>query len=121
MLRAILIKWAIIAAAFAVTAKLLDGVSVNGGFWAYVWVSLIFGLVNVIIGTILRLITLPLTIITFGLFLIIINAFLLEITDWLTSDLTISSFFWDAIFAAIILGLTTAILDYAFRDLRKRS
>jgi putative membrane protein len=120
MLRAILIKWAIIAVAFAITAKLLDGVSVNGGFWAYVWVSLLFGIVNVIIGTFLRLITLPLTILTFGLFLIIVNALLLEITDWLTSDLTINSFFWDAIWAAIIMGLTTAILDYAFRGLRSK-
>ncbi len=120
MLRAILIKWAIIAAAFAVTAKLLDGVSINGGFWSYVWVSLLFGIINVFIGTILRLITLPLTILTFGLFLIVINAFLLELTNWLTSDLTINDFFWDAIFAAIILGLTTAILDYAFRDRKRR-
>ena len=120
MLRAILIKWAIIAIAFAVTAKLLDGVSVNGGFWAYLWVSLLFGLINVVIGTILRLITLPLTILTFGLFLIVINAFLITITDWVTSDLTVDDFFWDAILAAIIIGLTTAILDYAFRGLKKR-
>jgi len=120
VLRAILIKWAIIALAFAVTAKLLDGVSVNGGFWAYVWVSLLFGLVNVIIGTILRLITLPLTILTFGLFLIVINAFLLVILGWVSSDFTVDDFFWDAILAAIIIGLTTAILDYAFRALKKK-
>jgi len=118
--RSLLIRWAIIAIAFAVTAKLLDGMSVNGGFWAYVWVSLLFGLVNVFIGTILKLITLPLTILTFGLFLILVNAFLLEITDWLTGDLTIDDFFWTAILAAIIIGLTTAILDYAFRGLKKR-
>src|SRR3954470_24099667 len=121
MLRAIVIKWAVIALAFAVTAKLLDGVSVNGGLWAYVWVSLLFGIINVVLGTILRLITLPLTILTFGLFLIVINAFLITITDWITSDLTVDDFFWDAIFAAVILGLTTAILDYAFRGLKKRS
>src|SRR6185436_16007870 len=97
MLRAILIKWAIVAMAFAVTAKLLDGVSVNGGFWAYVWVSLLFGIINVVIGTILRLITLPLTILTFGLFLIVINAFLLVILGWVSSDFTVDDFFWDAI------------------------
>ena len=119
-MRSLLIRWAIIAVAFAVTAKLLDGMSVNGGFWAYVWVSLLFGLVNVFIGTILKLITLPLTVLTFGLFLIVVNAFLLELTDWLTSDLTIDDFFWTAILAAIIMGLTTAILDYAFRGLKKR-
>jgi putative membrane protein len=116
-MRSLLIRWAIIAVAFAVTANLLGGMSINGGFWAYVWVSLLFGLVNTFIGTILRIITLPLTLLTFGLFLIIVNAILLEITDWLTGDLTIDSFFWTAIWAAIIMGLTTTILDYAFRGL----
>ncbi|MGZ8694628.1 MAG: phage holin family protein [Gaiellaceae bacterium] len=119
-MRSLLIRWAIIAVAFAVTAKLLGGMSVNGGFFAYVWVSLIFGLVNVFIGTILRIVTLPLTLLTFGLFLIVVNAILLSITDWLTNDLTIDDFFWTAIWAAIILGLTTMILEYAFRGLEKR-
>ena len=69
--------------------------SINGGFFAYVWVSLLFGIVNVFIGTILRIVTLPLTLLTFGLFLIIVNAILLEITDWLTNDLTIDNVLLD--------------------------
>jgi putative membrane protein len=116
--RSLLIRWAIIAIAFAVTARLLGGMSINGGLFAYIWVSLLFGIVNVFIGTLLRIVTLPLTLLTFGLFLIIVNAILLSITDWLTSDLTIDSFFWTAIWAAIIMGLTTMILDYAFRGLK---
>jgi putative membrane protein len=110
MLKSLLVSWAVIAVAFAITAKLLGGMSVSGGFWAYVWVSAIFGLVNAIIGTFLRIVTLPLTIITFGLFAIIVNAIVLEITDALTKHLTIDSFFWTAIWAAIILAVTTVVL-----------
>jgi putative membrane protein len=111
MLKNLLISWVILAVAFAITAKLLSGMSVSGGLWAYIWVSAIFGLVNAIIGTFLRIVTLPLTIITFGLFAIIVNAIVLEITDALTKHLTINSFFWTAIWAAIILGVTTVVLE----------
>ena len=119
-MRGILIRWVIIALAFAATAWLLSGVTVSGGVWGYIWVSALFGIVNVFVGTILRLISLPLTVITLGLFLIVINAVLLKITDWITSDLTINSFFWDAIWASIIMSIATVILEYAFRGVRKR-
>jgi putative membrane protein len=120
VLVSILIRWLIIGLAFAVVAWLLDGVTISGGFWGYVWVSALFGIVNVILGSILRLISLPLTILTLGLFLIVINAILLEITDWITSDLTINSFFWDAILASIIMSIATVILEYGFSAVRGR-
>jgi putative membrane protein len=120
LLRSLLIRWAIIAVAFAVTAALLDGMAIHGGVWGYIWVSALFGIVNVLIGTFLRIITLPLTVITLGLFLIIVNAIVLEITDWLTNDLSIDSFFWTAIWAAIIMSITTVILEYAFRGIRQQ-
>ena len=87
-----------------------------GRRWGYIWVSALFGIVNVFIGTILRVLTLPLTLLTFGLFLIIVNALLLEITDALSSHLTIDDFFWSAIFAAIILSLATMLLDWLVRS-----
>jgi putative membrane protein len=111
MLKSLLIRWVLLAVAFAITAKILSGMTVSGGLWAYVWVSAIFGLVNAIIGTFLRIVTLPLTIITFGLFAIIVNAIVLEITDALTKHLTINSFFWTAIWAAIILAVVSVVLD----------
>jgi putative membrane protein len=122
MIRSLLVTWALLAVAFAVTAWLLSGMDVSGGFWGYVWVSALFGVVNTILGTIIRIVSIPLTIITFGLFAVIINAILLEITDWLTDDLTIDDFFWTAIWAAIILAVTAVILDITVgRFLRKAS
>jgi putative membrane protein len=111
VLLALLISWAILGLAFAITAWLLGGMDVSGGFWGYVWVSALFGIVNAVVGTILRILTLPLTIITLGLFAIIVNAALLALTDWLTDRLTIDEFFWTAIWAAIILAIVTLILE----------
>ena len=116
MLRSLLIRWAVLAGAFAVTAWLLSGVVVSGGAWGYIWVSLLFGIVNLFIGTVLRIITLPLTLLTFGLFLILVNALLLQITDALSSHFTIDEFWWTAIWAAIILSLATMVLDWFVRS-----
>ena len=101
----------VVAAAFAITTWLLSGMSVSGGFFEYLWIALIFGLVNAILGTILRILTFPLTVVTLGLFSIIVDALLLNITDRLTSHLTIDYFFWTTIWAAIILSIVTVILD----------
>ena len=115
MLVWLLIRWAILAVAFAVTTWILSGVEVSGGFWGYVWVSALFGIVNVIVGTVLRILTLPLTLITLGLFAILVNAFLLQITDAITDNFTIDEFWWDAIWAAIILALASVILELIVR------
>lgn len=112
MLVLILIRLAITAAAFGVTAWLLDGMDVSGGFFGYLWVAILFGLVNAIVGTVLRILTLPLTLITLGLFAILVNAFLLEITDWLTDNLTIDEFWWTSIWASIILAIVVVILEF---------
>jgi putative membrane protein len=107
----VLVNWALSALAFAITAAILDGMTIHGGVLAYFWVSLLFGLVNVVAGTILRLITLPLTVLTMGLSLFLVNAVVLEITDWLTTHLDIDHFFWTTIWAALILSIVSMLLD----------
>ena len=111
MLLWLLIKWALLAVAFAITAWLLTGMEVSGGFWGYVWVSALFGIVNAVVGTILRILTFPLTLLTLGLFLIVINALMLELTDWLSDHLSIDEFWWTAIWAAIILSFVSVVLE----------
>ena len=111
LLTALLLRLVITAAAFGITAWLLSGMELSGGVLGYLWVSLLFGLVNAIVGTIVRLLTLPLILLTLGLFAIVINALLLELTDALTSHLTIDEFFWTAIWAAIILAVVSVVLE----------
>jgi putative membrane protein len=109
----LLVRWALLAAAFAITCWILTGMDITGGFWAYVWVSALFGVINAIIGTILRIVTFPLTVLTLGLFSVIVNAILLNITDGLTSHLTIDEFWWTAIWAAVIMAIVSVVLDLA--------
>jgi putative membrane protein len=111
VLLTLLIRWIVLAFAFAFTSWLLSGMNVSGGFWAYLWIAALFGVVNAVLGTLLRLLTLPLMIVTLGLFSIVVNAAMLEVIDAISSHLTIDDFFWTAIWAAIILALCAVILD----------
>jgi putative membrane protein len=117
MLRGFLVSWVVVAAAFAITAWLLPGMTVSGGVVGYLWVAFLFGVINALVGTLVRILTLPFILLTLGLLLILINAGLLALTDRLSSDLTIDSFFWTAIWAAIILSLATIILQPIARRL----
>jgi putative membrane protein len=111
MVLVLLLRLAITAAAFAVAEAMLSGMEISGGFWTYLWIALIFGVVNAIIGTILHVLALPLTILTFGLFAILVNALLLEITDALTSKLTIDDFWWTTIWATLIIAVVSMVLE----------
>lgn len=111
MLMALLIRWALLALTFAITAWLLNGMDISGGFWGYVWVSALFGIINAIIGTFLRIITFPLTVLTLGLFAIVVNAIVLNLTDRWSDSLTIDEFWWTAIWGAIIMAIVSMILD----------
>jgi putative membrane protein len=112
VLARLLVRWVVLAVAFMITAWLLPGFDVSGGFGTYLWIALLFGIVNAIVGTLLRILTLPLMFLTLGLFAIVVNAILLEIVDAITDRLTIDSFFWDSIAAAVILAVVSVLLEF---------
>ena len=80
---------------------------------AYLFIGLIFGVVNALVRPIVSLLSLPITILTLGLFTIVINAAMLYLTSWLSSytpvHFTIDSFFWTAVLAAIIITVVSLV------------
>jgi putative membrane protein len=80
---------------------------------AYLFIGLIFGVVNALVGPIVKLLALPLTILTLGLFTIVINAGLLMLTAWLSSftpvHFAIDSFFWTAILGSIVISIISLV------------
>src|SRR4029450_13762184 len=83
MLKRFLLGWLAIAIAVGLTACLLPGMDVDGGFGSLLIIAAVFGLVNAILGSILRVLTIPLTVMTLGLFSLVVNAILLLVTAWL--------------------------------------
>jgi putative membrane protein len=104
----------ILAVAIALTTWLLPGIHVSGGVLTYLWIALIFGLVNGILGPVLHFLALPLTALTWGLFAFVVNAALLGITAWLSGDLSIDGFF-PALFASILISVFATVLGLLLR------
>src|SRR4029077_5786209 len=91
-MRKFLWTWLALAVAIRLTAWLLPGMDVNGGFFALLLIAAVFGLVNAVIARILKLLTLPLSLMTLGLFSLVINALMLLLTDRWIDRLDIDGF-----------------------------
>jgi putative membrane protein len=120
VLRRLLWDWAIAAVAVGLTAGLLSGVHIDGGFGALLVIALVWGLVNAIIGPIARLLSLPLTLITFGLFALVVNGLLFLLTSALASRLHVDNFGW-AVLGAIVISIVTMVLEGVERRVVRRN
>ena len=81
-----------------------------GEYGTYLWIGLIFGVVNAIVGPLLRLLSLPFVVLTLGLFLLVVNAALLALTAGLSDRLTIDGF-GTAILGGLILAVAGWLAD----------
>jgi putative membrane protein len=116
------------AAALAVAAALVDGISVGPGstgerVLTMLAVAVIFGLVNAIIRPVLRLLTLPLFVLTLGLFAFVLNALLLLFTAWLSDQVDLAfevDGFWSALVGALIVSVVSFLINVALPDKYER-
>ncbi|MGN7251105.1 MULTISPECIES: phage holin family protein [unclassified Arthrobacter] len=92
-----------------------QGTDAAGIVLAYLFIGLIFGLVNAFVRPIVSFLSLPITILTLGLFTVVINAAMLYLTSWISGytpvHFTIDSFFWTALLAAIIITVISLVAD----------
>jgi putative membrane protein len=119
-----LARWAITSVALAAAAQVMDGIRFGGPthgqaeiehkLLPLLGVALILALVTALVKPVLVVLSFPVILLTLGLFLLVVNAVLLLITDWL-ADLFDVGFhvtgFWPAVGGAIIISVTTWILD----------
>jgi putative membrane protein len=106
----LLVRWAALALSFWVATAVIPGIDVKGGFTTYLWVALLFGLLNATLGSLLKLLTLPAVILTLGLFLVVVNASILMLVARWSDKLDVNNF-WSAIFAAIIISVITRLVS----------
>jgi putative membrane protein len=105
----LLLRWAALALSFWVATALIPGIDIMGGFTTYLWVALLFGLLNATLGSLLKLLTLPAVILTLGLFLVVVNAAMLMLVSRWSEKLEVNNF-WSAIFTAIIISVITRLV-----------
>jgi putative membrane protein len=121
---AFLARWVITSVALALAAQVMDGIWFEGPangqaeleekLLPLIGVALISCAVTAFVKPILTVLSIPLILLTLGLFLLVLNALLLMFTAWL-ADLVDVGFhvdgFWPAVGGAIIISVTTWILD----------
>ena len=106
----LLVRWGALTASFWVATAFIPGIDVKGGLTTYLWVALLFGLLNATLGSILKLLTLPAVILTFGLFLVVVNAAILMLVARWSDNLDVTNF-WSAIFAAVVISVITRLIS----------
>ena len=103
-----LLRVVVLAVIFWVVTKIVTGIVVTGGQFGlagtYLWIALIFAVVNTILGPIVRLISLPFVWLTLGLFLFVVNAALLGLTALITDRLQVDGF-WSAIAGGFLIAV----------------
>jgi putative membrane protein len=112
------------AAAVAVAAFLLDGISFEGTDWQdkvlpLLGVSLILGLVTTFVSPVVKLLSLPFIILTLGLLLLVINALMLMLTAWLADAFDLGftvDGFWSALLGSVVITLATWAIDLVLDD-----
>jgi putative membrane protein len=112
------------AIALAVATLLFDGIRFTGPsqgqaeiehkLLPLLGVALILGVVSSLVKPVLRILSIPFIILTLGLVLLVINAGMLLLTAWLAGVLDIGfkvDGFWTALGGAIVITLTTWVVD----------
>ncbi|HEX2074137.1 MAG TPA: phage holin family protein [Geodermatophilus sp.] len=117
-----LLKVVLMAGVFYLVTRFLPGIDVVGNPDAplgvtgtFLWVALLFAVVNAIVGPVLRLLSLPFVVLTLGLFLLVVNAALLGLTAALSDRLQVDGFG-----TALIGGLVLAVAGWAADQLLGR-
>ena len=118
MLARLALRLVVLALIMMLVTSLVSGIHVHGGFGTYLWVAVLFSLVNLIVGPILRLLSLPFVILTLGLFLLVVNAALLGLTALLSSKLDVDSF-GAAVLGGLIIAVCSDVAEFVL-PLRKK-
>ena len=108
------LKVVIMALAFYGLTRLLPGIDIEGNengalgvSGTFLWVALVFAVVNAIVGPVLRFLSFPAILLSLGLFLLIVNAALLGLTAAISDRLSVDGFG-----TAVLGGLVLAVVGW---------
>lgn len=87
---------------------------------SYLFIALVFGLINGIVGNAIRIVAFPLYVITLGLIALIVNGLLLLLVNlvstWLGFGLFVEDLYW-GIVGAFVLSLSSWVIGLILRPL----
>ncbi len=126
-MRKLIIRWGIYTVALYAAVFLLNGhgITPQSDNWvSFIWLALVFGLINAFIKPLLMILGAPVIILSLGLAALLINPFLFYLAGIIGKNFgigfTVESV-WTAILGALIVGVISGILESFFKDERKKN
>ena len=116
-MRSFLIHWLITAAALAVCARYVTGITVSSTEVLLIS-ALVLGFVNAVVRPVMVILTLPITVLTLGLFYLIVNAAALALAAWLVPGFRVATL-GSAVVGALVIGLVSFLLGRLLEPRRK--
>ena len=119
-----LIRWLINIVGLYVAVLIVPGVNLDSSDWlGFVWLALIFGLLNALVRPFLMLLTCPLIILTLGLGTLLLNTVMFYILQWASGlfglGFTLSGF-WAAFLGALVVTIVSVVMTMVFKDELKK-
>jgi putative membrane protein len=109
------LKVVLLAVVFFLVAEYVPGIRVQanpdavlGLSVTFIWLALLFAVINAVLRPVFKLLSLPFVILTLGLFYLVINAALLGITAAVSSKLEVTG-----LQAAVVGGFFLALASWA--------
>jgi putative membrane protein len=120
----LIVRWAINAVALYAAIAIMNGHGItpqSTNWLSFIWLALIFGLVNALLRPLLTLLTCPLIILTLGLGSLLINTLLFylsgELGKMFQVGFTVDGFL-PAFLGALIISVISFILNIVFHEER---
>ncbi len=119
-----LVRWAINAVALYAAIAIVPGIVPQSTNWlSFIWMALIFGLLNALLRPLIKLLTCPLIILTLGLGTLILNTVMLYLLQWAAGFFNIGfslANFWSAFLGALVVSVVSVVLTMVFKEDSKK-
>lgn len=119
-----LVQLLVNAVALYAAVAILNGSGItpqNANWLSFIWLALIFGLVNAIVRPVLTVLSCPLIILTLGLGTLLINTLMFYLAGLIGTRFGVGftvDGFWPAFFGALIVSVISFFLSMFFRPRR---
>jgi putative membrane protein len=120
------LRWLINAVALYAAVALLNGHGITPqttNWLSFIWLALIFGLLNALLRPLLSVLTCLLNILTLGLFTLVINTFLFWLTGVVGTTFHVGfsvDGFWPAFLGGLIVSVVSIVLTMVFKEETRR-
>lgn len=118
-----ILRWLINAVALYAAVALVPGIVAQSTNWlSFLWLALIFGLLNALLRPLLKLLTCPLILLTLGVFTLVINTFLFWLSGVIGTNFGVGftvAGFWPAFLGGVIVSIVSVVLTMIFKDDKK--